>query len=225
VPNLFNPLQRNEFGFYRGTNGEVDESKAADAPSRETFARRPQTFLSDLTSSFQNGRNSHGGFSSLGQFLSGQGALSVSQPIFKEKEEIGKEQFSISPGGGFNLQKFDMKNQPIGFGVTGNPTTKSLGVDFPVGNGRVGLEGSFNSFDPYVKANFAFKGNKQPVVDNSEQQLNAALGLNQRYDQDKQIYTEPYTAPEPSARDFLNQKIEEYRSSGGRDPNSPSSWR
>ena len=73
--------------------------------------------------------------------------------------------------------------------------------------------------------NFIYRENKLLFINNSEQQLNAALGLNQRYDQDKQIYTEPYTAPELSARDFLNQKIDEYRSSGGRDPSNPSSWR
>jgi hypothetical protein len=204
---LSNRLQENEFGFPRGTGGEVDETKAADQPPRTNPSVESQTFLNDYKSRFQGASEGYGAFTPFAQYLSGQGALTVSQPIFKGKDEIGKEQFAISPGGGFNLQRMDKDRQPSGFSVTGNPRTKSLGFSVPVGSGMVELEGSLNNVDPYVKAKFAFGGKKQPVVDTSEQQLNAALGVNQAYDPDKKVYNEPYARPEPSARELYNQML------------------
>ena len=153
-----------------------------------------------------------GPFKGLWNYLGGTGALNVG-------DDTGT--LSLSPGGSFNLRS------PQGFGITGNPAMKSLGVNVPVNvgdsKGTVGLQGSWG-VDPSIQANFAFGGTRQPVVDNSEQQLNAALGLNQQYNENTKMYSDPYTSPEPSARTFLNEMIDKYRGSGGRDPNSPSSW-
>ena len=178
--------------------------------------------IQNVAGAFDQGAT--GPFKSFVNYVSGKGALQAN-------DETGT--LSIAPGGSFELKSKQ------GFGVTGNPVNKALGVSIPVkvgGNrGIVGFQGSWG-LDPSIQANFQFGKNVSPgfnsgqlgnvpSVSSPEQQINAALGLNQTYDQDRKIYSEPYTGPGPSPRDFLNQKIEEYRSSGGRDPSSPSSWR
>ena len=219
---LSNRLQGNEFGFPRGTSGEVDETKATVQPPRKNPSVEPQTFLNDFTSRFQGASEGYGALTPFAQYLSGQGALTVSEDD-GQKDSKPKSQFSIAPGGAFNLQ-----NLQSGFSVSGDPRNKSVGVSVPVnigGNkGTIGVEGSLNSFDSSIQTRFAFGGKRQPVIDNSEQQVNAALGINQTYDPDKKVYSGQYTRPEPSARELEEQQTREYRSSGGRDTNSPSTW-
>jgi hypothetical protein len=214
MPSLFNPAQRNAFGFPVGNNGEVDETKATVQPQDKPFFLNPVGFKDDFISRFQGALGSNAGFSPILKYLSGQGGLSVSQPIFKGKDEIGKEQLTISPGGGFNLQRIDEDGQPNGFSVTGDPLTKTLGFDVPVGSGKVGLVGSWNNINPYVKAEFAFGGKKQPIGSSPEQAVTAALGPDQQTE----------TRPKLSAREQADQLIEAYRNSGGRDPYSPTTW-
>jgi hypothetical protein len=155
--------------------------------------------IQNITGAFDQG--AAGPFKNLLNYASGKGALQAG-------DETGT--FSIAPGGSFELRSKQ------GFGVTGNPVNKSLGVTIPVGReegrGTVGLQGSWG-LDPSIQANFQF-GTKFPSVSSPEQAVNDALGPAQQ----------PELRPGISPRDFLNQKIEEYRSSGGRDPNSPSSW-
>ena len=150
-------------------------------------------------------------FDSIMGYLSGAGALT-------NGDSTG--QVSISPGGGFNLMS------SRGWSVAGDPMTKSLGVTAPVnvaGNqGSIGLQGSFNQYNPYISGTFQFGrpalafGNQEEInTQQAESAVNTALGPAQQTE----------VRPEPSARDFLNQKIDEYRSSGGRDQSSPSSWR
>jgi hypothetical protein len=109
-----------------------------------------------------------GPFKSLWNYVSGTGALQVG-------DETGN--LSLSPGGSFELRS------PQGFSVTGDPRNKSIGADVPVnigGNkGTVGIQGSWGNFNeqgsPYIKANFAFGGNRQTLGSSPEQAVNAAL--------------------------------------------------
>lgn len=142
-----------------------------------------------------------GPFKSLWNYVGGTGALKV-------QDDTGT--LSLSPGGSFELKS------PQGFGVTGNPAMKSVGITVPIGSGSnrgtVGLQGSWGA-DPSIQANFQF-GQKTPSFSSPEQAVNNALGPAEQ----------PAAQVEPSARDFLNQMVDKYRSSGGRDPNSPTSW-
>jgi hypothetical protein len=203
MPSLFNRSQVNAFGFPVGNNGEVDETRATVQPQARPLVNEPQKFLNDFTSRFQGASGGYGAFSPFVKYLSGQGDLSIGENDSKDKP---LSQFSIGPGGMFNLQ-----NLQNGFSVSGDPRSKSLSMYVPVnigGNkGTVGVEGSWNSFDPSIGAKFAFGQGKQPVVDNSEQQLNAALGVNQTYNADKKVYSEPYTSPELSGRALYNQML------------------
>lgn len=171
MPGLFNPLAKNAFGFPVGTNGEADESKATVQPQARPFVNKPQNFLDDFTARFQGASGGYGAFTSFVKYLSGQGELSIDQNDSKDKP---LSRFSIAPGGTFNLQ-----NLQSGFGVTGKPGNKSIGVDIPVnigGNkGTVGLEGSWNSVDPSIQAKFAFGGEKQSNGSSPEQAVDAAL--------------------------------------------------
>jgi hypothetical protein len=158
-------------------------------------------------------------------YLSGAGALT-------KGDSTG--QVSISPGGEFNL----MSSQ--GLNIAGDPRTKSLGITAPVnvaGNqGTVGLQGSFNQYNPYISGRFQF-GRPAQAPGNQEDQFSRparAFGNQEEINTQQAASTvnaalgpaqQPEVRPGLSARDFLNQKIDEYRSSGGRDPNSPSSWR
>jgi len=152
-----------------------------------------------VTGAFDQGAT--GPFKSLWNYVSGTGALNVG-------DDTGT--LSISPGGSFNLRS------PQGFGITGNPAMKSLGVNVPVGGGSskgtVGLQGSWGT-DPSIQANFQF-GQRTPSFSSPEQAVNNALGPAEQ----------PAAQVEPSARNFLDQMIDKYRSSEGRDPNSPTSW-
>lgn len=80
----------------------------------------------------------------LKNFASGKG--------FSIGDETGS--FSMAPSGAFNL------SSPKGWAVTGNPSTKSLGVSFPTsvgGNkGTIGLEGGWDPENSYGKINFEF---------------------------------------------------------------------
>ena len=156
--------------------------------------------IQNVTESFDQG--AAGPFKSLMNYVSGSGALQTG-------DDTGT--LSLAPGGSFELKS------PQGFSVTGDPVMRSLGMNVPVGGGNnrgtIGLQGSWGA-DPSIQANFQF-GRPSPVVSSSEQVVNDALGPAQQ----------PEVRSEPSARDFLNQKIDEYRSSGGRDKNSPSTWR
>jgi len=156
--------------------------------------------IQNVTGSFDQGAT--GPFKSLANYVTGSGALQAG-------DDTGT--LSLSPGGSFELRS------PQGFGVTGNPINKSLGMTIPVGGGgnrgTVGVQGSWGA-DPSIQANFQF-GKPFPSVSSPEQAVNGALGPAQQ----------PEVRPEPSARDFLNQKIDEYRSSSGRDQYSPSTWR
>lgn len=215
MPSLFNPLERNAFGFYKGTNGEADETKAAIQPRAKPLIGIPQNFLDNFTSRFQGATGGYGAATPLVQFLSGQGPLSITQ---NDSEDKPLSRFSVGPGGVFNLQ-----NLQSGFNFTGDVRGKAIGMDVPVnigGNkGTVGVQGSWGNFNeqgsPYIKANFAFGGNKQPIISSPEQAVTAALGPEQQIE----------TRPELSAREQADQFINAFRSSGGRDPNSPSSWR
>jgi hypothetical protein len=197
MPNLFNRTQENAFGFPVGINGEVDETKSTEQPQAKPFVNKPQNFLNGFTSRFQGASGGYSSFTPVVKYLSGQGDLSAGENDSKNKP---LSRVSIGPGGTFTLQ-----NLQSGFSVAAKPSNKSINVTVPVGNGRVGLEGSWNNVDPYVEAKFAFGSNKQPVVDNSEQQINAALGVNQTYNADKKVYSEPYKSPEPSGRALYNQ--------------------
>jgi hypothetical protein len=175
-------------------------------------------------------------------YFSGRGALTVGdetmpQPSTNWSDDANPKKFSspvgqlsISPGGGFNL------TSSRGWGVAGDPMTKSLGVTAPVnvaGNqGTVGLQGSFNQYNPYISGTFQFGrpaiafGNQEEIdTGKTEVAVNNALGVNQTYDVDKKTYTEPYIRPEPSARERADRLIDEFRSSAGRDLNSPTTWR
>jgi hypothetical protein len=105
-----------------------------------------------------------GPFRSLWNYVSGTGALKVG-------DDTGT--LSLAPGGSFELRS------PQGFSVTGNPRDKSIGADVPVnigGNkGTVGVQGSWNSFDPSIQAKFVFEGNRQLPSSSPEQAVNAAL--------------------------------------------------
>lgn len=221
MPSLFNPLEKDAFGFPKGTNGEIDETKAAIQPQAKPAHIKEPDFLNKFTSNFQGGTRGYGAFTPFVQYLSGQGPLSITQNDTREKlvEDKPLSRFSVSPGGEFNLQ-----NLQSGFSFTGNVRNKSVGADFPVnigGNkGIVGVEGSLNNVDPYIRAKFAFGQKPQLPIDDSEQKVSSALnviGFNQT--------NMSSGSPEPSARAFLDQMVDKYRSSGGRDPNSPSTWR
>lgn len=155
--------------------------------------------IKNVTGAFDQG--SEGPFKSLWNYVSGTGALQAG-------DDTGT--LSLSPGGSFELRS------PQGFGVTGNPAMKSVGITVPVGSGSnkgtVGLQGSWGT-DPSIQANFQF-GQRTPSFSSPEQAVNNALGPAEQ----------PAAQVEPSARDFLNQMVDKYRSSGGRDPNSPTSW-
>jgi hypothetical protein len=162
MPSLFNRSQVNAFGFPTGTNGEVNESQAIVQPqAKPPFRGKPVDFKDDFVSRFTGSSGGYGAITPFAQYLSGQG--------LNLKSEDGA-QFSIAPGGVFNLQ-----NLNSGFSVTAKPAQQSVGVTVPVGSGTVGLEGSWNSFDPSIEAKFAFGGSKQPVGTSPEQAVNSAL--------------------------------------------------
>jgi hypothetical protein len=165
-------------------------------------------------------------------YLSGSGALTVGdetmpQPSTNWSDDANPKKFSapagqlsISPGGGFNLAS------SRGWGVAGDPMTKSLGVTAPVnvvGNqGTVGLQGSFNQYNPYISGTFQFGkpaikfGNQEEInTQQAASTVDAALGPAQQ----------PEVRSEPSARERADKLIDEFRSSAGRDPNSPTTWR
>jgi hypothetical protein len=210
MPSLFNRSQGNAFGFPAGTNGEVDETRAAVQPKATPFVNKPQNFLDNFTSRFRGASEGYEGFSPILKYLSGQGDLSVSQNDSKD-EPLSR--FSIGPGGTFNLQ-----NLQSGFSVSGDPSSKSIGMHVPVnigGNkGTIGVEGSWNPFDPSIGAKFTFGGDKEPGGFSPEQTVTTALGPEQQTE----------TRSELSAREQADQLISAFRSSGGRDSNSPSTW-
>ena len=165
-------------------------------------------------------------------YLSGRGALTVGaetmpQPSTNWSDDANPKKFSspagqlsISPGGGFNL------TSSRGLGVAGDPMTKSLGVTAPVnvaGNqGTVGLQGSFNQYNPYISGTFQFGrpaiefGNQEEInTGKAESAVTAALGPEQQ----------TKTRLGLSAREEADQFINAFRNSDGRDPNSPTSWR
>jgi hypothetical protein len=165
-------------------------------------------------------------------YLSGMGALTVGDETMPQHSTNWSDdanpkkfsspagQLSISPGGGFNL------TSSRGWGVAGDPMTKSLGVTAPVnvaGNqGTVGLQGSFNQYNPYISGTFQFGrpaqafGNQEEInTGKAESAVTATLGPEQQ----------TKTRPGLSAREEADQFINAFRSSGGRDPNSPTTWR
>ena len=81
MPSLFNPSQRNAFGFPVGTNGEVDETQAAVQPKAKSFVSKPQNFLDDFTSRFQGASGGYGEFSPILKYLSRQ------MMMFEPKDE------------------------------------------------------------------------------------------------------------------------------------------
>jgi hypothetical protein len=211
MPSLFDRAQGNAFGFPVGTSGEVDETKSTEQPQAKPFVNKPQNFLNDFTSKFQRASNGHEEFSPVLKYLSGQGDLSVGE---NDSEDKPLSRVSIAPGGTFNLQ-----NLQSGFSISGNPRSRSVGVHVPVnigGNkGTIGVEGSWNPSDPSIGAKFAFGGNKETNGFSPEQVVTAVLGPEQQIE----------TRPELSAREQADQYINAFRSSGERDPNSPSTWR
>ena len=116
--------------------------------------------IQNVTGAFDQG--AEGPFKSLWNYASGTGALKVG-------DDTGT--LSLSPGGSFELRS------PQGFGVTGNPVNKSLGISVPVGGGgsrgTVGIQGSWG-LDPSIQANFQF-GKRSPSVSSPEQAVNTAL--------------------------------------------------
>ena len=155
--------------------------------------------IQNVTGAFDQG--AAGPFKNLVNYVSGSGALQAG-------DDTGT--LSLSPGGSFELKS------PQGFSVTGDPVMKSLGMNVPVGGGNnrgtIGLQGSWGA-DPSIQANFQF-GKKSLIGSSPEQAVDEALGPAQQLE----------TQVEPSPRDFLNQQINKYRSSGGRDLNSPTTW-
>lgn len=141
----------------------------------------------------------------LASYVAGQGALSVG-------DNTGT--LSLAPGGAFSLRS------PEGFSVIGNSSAKSLGLSVPVGRGAgkgtIGLQGSWGK-DQSIQANFQFGQSTQPNegdLNRAVNSVNAALP-NDNLGLDRN---------EPTARAFLNKMIDEYRSTGGRTPDNPSSW-
>lgn len=116
--------------------------------------------IKSVTGAFDQG--SAGPFKGLWNYVSGTGALQAG-------DDTGT--LSLSPGGSFELRS------PQGFGVTGNPAMKSVGITVPVGSGSnkgtVGLQGSWGA-DPSIQANFQF-GQRTPSFSSPEQAVNAAL--------------------------------------------------
>ena len=185
-------------------------------------------------------------FDPLMGYLSGRGALTVGdetmpQPSTNWSDDANPKKFSspagqlsISPGGGFNLAS------SRGWGVAGDPMTKSLGVTAPVnvaGNqGTVGLQGSFNQYNPYISGTFQF-GRPALAFDNQEDQFSRparAFGNREEINTQQAASTvdaalgpaqQPEVRSEPSARERADKLIDEFRSSAGRDLNSPTTWR
>lgn len=160
-----------------------------------------------------------GPMQSLVNFVSGKGALNIN-------DSTGK--FQLSPGGSFNL------NSPQGFSVTGNPINKSLGVTVPFGKdqgkGAITFEGSWNQYDPNIGVRFEMGKNKIPSLSNPEQSVTQSLQGKEADTNDltlnflRQKIGLTSTVGEPSAREQANQLIDLYRSSGGRQSDSPSTW-
>lgn len=168
-------------------------------------------------------------FDALAGYLSGRGALTVGAETMPQSSTNWSDdanpkkspppvgQLSISPGGNFNL------SSSRGWSMAGSPRSKSLGVTVPAfGNqGTVGLQGSFNQYDPYISGTFQFGrpaqafGNQEEInTGKAESAVTAALGPEQQAE----------TLLKPSVREQADQLINAFRSSGGRDPNSPTSW-
>jgi hypothetical protein len=182
-------------------------------------------------------------FDALAGYLSGKGALTVGDEIMPQSSTHWSDdanlkkspppvgQLSISPGGDFNL------SSSRGWSMAGSPMSKSLGVTVPAfGNqGTVSLQGSFNQYDPYISGKFQFGrpaqalgnqedqfsrparafGNQEEInTGKAESAVTAALGPEQQAE----------TLSKPSVREQADQLINAFRSSGGRDLNSPTSW-
>jgi hypothetical protein len=173
----------------------------------------PRNFKSSLEEFFNRSGGKVGSSISpldmLSGFVSGRGGLSAG-------DETGS--FQLNPGGSFSL------TSPTGFSVSGDPMSKSLGVDLPVSVGKtkgtVGLQGSFNPIDPSIQARFKFGQRSMPVPEEigsvkAESSVSGAVSPWQ---------APPEKSSQPTARELADQFINQYRSSGGRDPNSPSSW-
>ena len=143
----------------------------------------------------------HGPIQFLQNFLSG-GQLQAAD----ETGSIG-----ITPGGQLNL------TGPQGsFNV--DPRAQSAGFQFPVGNGQVGIQGSWNKYNPSAEVSFNF-GNKPNRVANKQFDFS---GLDQWESKPQEKTGALYNDPTP--QEELERQLLEYRSSGGRSTNSPSSW-
>ena len=216
MPSPFEESFNNFDPFYRPPGSSVDPRFGAPPVKQED-----PTLPSQLGGILASGTSKLPQFGGLPAFLSGSGMLTL-------QDQTGS--FNLGPGGAFNLQKLRVVDdqtgevKPTGFRAYGNPMNQSLGAEFPVevfgSKGTIGLEGSFNKYAPYAGLRFKFPDpailDKQPARVSEVQAVSNAL--------DSAGFKQNQEAPSETAREFLDKKIEQYRSSGGRDPNSPSSW-
>jgi hypothetical protein len=106
--------------------------------------------------------------------------------------------FSVSPGGYFNLQSSK------GWGISGSASQKSLGVNIGQPDKQVSIEGNFGA-DPGVRLGFQFGqpkiGPDVPVDYSGRAEASVESAIPSRQD----------TFTRPSAREYLDKKLAEYR--------------
>jgi hypothetical protein len=132
----------------------------------------------------------------------------VSGGQINSRDETGS--FGITPGGRLNVG-----NSRGSFTV--DPRQSSAGFEFPVGEGQIGIQGSWNKQNPSAELNFRFPANiQQPGkgIDFS--------GLDQWESKPPEMNSS-YNGP--TGQEALQQQLLEYKSRGGRSLDSPSSWR
>lgn len=117
------------------------------------------------------------------------GSFSVSDPTGS---------FSVSPGGYFNLQSSK------GWGISGSASQKSLGVNIGQPDNNISIEGNFGP-DPGVRLGFQFG---QPKI-----QSNVPVDYSGRAKEsvESAIPSRQDDYAEPSAREYLDKKLAEYR--------------
>ena len=159
----------------------------------------------------------HGPIQFLQNFLSGGQLLAADEKDDEKSERDPRDpikitgSIGITPGGQLNL------TGPQGsFNV--NPRSQSAGFQFPVGNGQVGIQGSWNKYNPSAEVSFNF-GNKPNRVANKQFDFS---GLDQWESKPQEKTGALYNDPTP--QEALEKQLLEYRSSGGRSLSSPSSW-
>jgi hypothetical protein len=123
------------------------------------------------------------------------------------KDETGS--FGITPGG-----RLSVGNSKGSFTV--DPRQSSAGFEFPVGEGRIGIQGSWNKYNPSAELNFRFPANVQQSSTGPD-----FSGLDQ-WESNLPNRNTSYNDPTP--QEALERQLLEYKSKDGRSPDSPSSW-